>query len=298
MKPATTLEQQLKIFKERNLIVENDKKVLRFLKFNNYYRFSGYTKCFCKSNDCFEEKVTFEDIYGAYAFDIQLRSLLNRYIEQIEVIYKTLLAYHLANEYSPLFYKNSNYYLISEEEFDAFNAKINDDVENMSSNEAFATHFGSEMPIWALVELISFGTMSKFYSYIKQEYFSTLCCSLSRLDLIRISSGLHSMTIVRNICAHRARLFNRGFTYAPRLSNRSLKHLKFENNPKTNNRSLFIYCCSLLELLNDYEYGEKFINDISDIIDNAPQSIDVYKNFGFFSNWKAVLLQINLDNKQ
>ena len=298
MKPATTLEEQLNILKGRSLIVDNDNEVLEFLRYNNYYRFTGYAKCFCTSPDCFGYKVSFKEIYDAYVFDSKVRLLLNKYIEKIEIYYKTLIAYYLSNKYSPLFYKDYSNYNCSETIFTDFLDKINNDIQNMSSSEKFIDHFTDGLPAWALVELLSFGSMSKLYAFLKDDCFSELCHSLKRIDISRLRKSLHSLTVIRNICSHRGRLFNKGLTNAPKLTKNTMYILNDLHNPQDNNRSVFIYCCCLLELLNNFNDGEEFISDLSQLIEDRPNSVNIYKNYGFINEWQLALNQINYDNKQ
>lgn len=297
MKSATTLKQQLDILKTRKLLIESDDEVLEFLKRNNYYRFSGYAKCFCVAPDCYDYKVSFKDIWLAYNFDSSIRCLLYKYVGKIEIYYKTLFAYHLSNKYGPLFYKDRRFYSCGAKPFQKFINKIFEDKQNIGKHELFAKHFDKDIPIWALVELISFGTISRFYSIIKEEYFCELCSSLKRLDYIRVIKGLKSITLIRNICSHHGRLFNKGFTNAPKLSNKTAKILKCANNPECNNRSLFIYCCNMIELLNNFKDGNDFIEELDNLFIIAPSSISISKNYGFISNWKEVMQKINDDNR-
>lgn len=100
IKPPTTFEQQIEIFRSRNLIIEDEKEAIEFLKRVNYYRLTGYTLTL-KKNDRFFDGVTFNDIRHLYEFDKKLRNLLLEVLEDIEISFRTHIAYHHAHNYGP-----------------------------------------------------------------------------------------------------------------------------------------------------------------------------------------------------
>ena len=108
--------------------------------------------------------------------------------------------------------------------------------ETSRSKETFVKHFrdnydGDDLPIWMVVEIISFGTLSKLYTM--------LCPQIEKeiLDGINLSSfvfknWLHVFSYVRNISAHHSRLWNRQFVIKAKIA----KHKK-EFNGIVNDRS-------------------------------------------------------------
>ncbi|WP_408605246.1 Abi family protein [Anaerovorax odorimutans] len=52
---------------------------------NNYYRLSGYTLTLRKDDKLFYENITLDDVMQIYYFDSELRSLLLRVLEYIEI---------------------------------------------------------------------------------------------------------------------------------------------------------------------------------------------------------------------
>ena len=52
-------------------------------------------------------KVSLEKIYSIYQFDSELRLLLMEYLEDIELYFKTQVAYHHSEQYGALAYKDS-----------------------------------------------------------------------------------------------------------------------------------------------------------------------------------------------
>ena len=73
-KEHKTFEQQLKLLKQRGLIISNEKYVLTKLQHINYYRLSAYFLPFQYSKNSenknkFLPNTTFEDIIKLYYFD-------------------------------------------------------------------------------------------------------------------------------------------------------------------------------------------------------------------------------------
>ena len=68
----------------------------------------------------------------------------------------------------------------------------------------------AEIPIWAAVEVCSFGTLTKLYSNLKKPYQQKIARVYSiKCDIL--DSYLHHLVVMRNCCAHHARLFDRKF---------------------------------------------------------------------------------------
>ena len=75
LKPPTTFEQQIELFKSRGLIIKDERHALNVLQRINYYRLTSYCLSF-KKDDKYCEGTTFEDIISLYEFDKKLRHSL------------------------------------------------------------------------------------------------------------------------------------------------------------------------------------------------------------------------------
>lgn len=81
-KEFRTIEEQIKILKERGLDIPDEKQAFEFLKRNNYYRISGYSLTL-RSHDVFDRGANFQNIVDIYDFDHALRHILLCYLELI-----------------------------------------------------------------------------------------------------------------------------------------------------------------------------------------------------------------------
>ena len=86
IKTPTTFEEQVDILISRNLMVEDREKAIEVLSRINYYRLSAYMLTF-KTNDEFEDGITFNEIYILYEFDKRLRNMIMGVLETIEITF-------------------------------------------------------------------------------------------------------------------------------------------------------------------------------------------------------------------
>ena len=86
-----TTDEQIKILKSRGLSIANEDKAKKFLMRNNYYRISGYSLTL-RSHDVFNPSANFQNIIDIYEFDHELRHILLKYIDIIEITVKSIFA--------------------------------------------------------------------------------------------------------------------------------------------------------------------------------------------------------------
>ncbi|WP_211246708.1 Abi family protein [Cohnella pontilimi] len=170
LKPPTTFQEQIQLLKSRNLTINSEESALKVLQRINYYRLSGYMLSF-KENDVFKNGSTFEQIFQVYEFDRKLRDLLSGILELIEISARTSIAYHMSHTYGPLCYEDSNVFE-DPSRHQAFIATVSKAIEDArKGHELFVEHhvakYAGKIPIWSVVELMSFSTLSIFYSNLR-----------------------------------------------------------------------------------------------------------------------------------
>ena len=93
-KEFKTIEEQIEILRSRGLSIQDDEQTKQFLLYHNYYRISGYSLTL-RRNDVFYPNSSMQNVMDIYAFDHEMRHLLLKYIEIIEVKVKSVYAYEL-----------------------------------------------------------------------------------------------------------------------------------------------------------------------------------------------------------
>ena len=221
IKNPTTYDQQIDIFRKRGLVISSEDRAICILKQVSYYRLSAYTLTLKKDN-VFFSGVTIDRVYALYEFDRKLRSLIMGALESIEIAFRTEIAYLLAHKYGTMGYLNPSNF--SNNDFHTkFIEHLNDELDR--AHEIFIKHqkekYGGQFPIWVATEVMSFGDLSKLFNNMKNEDKQKLSKEHYGIPHYYISSWLRLVTIVRNICAHYGRLYNRKINVYPRLDTTS-----------------------------------------------------------------------------
>lgn len=219
LKASLTLDEQIELLKSRGMIINNDFQAKRILSYVSYYRLSAYSLGLRDQNDIFNNNVTIEKIYNIYLFDENFRKILSAVIEPIEIKLRGLITNHLAVKYGnvchlvPALFENSCRH---SDFMSYYDSSLN---QHMTKRTPFVKHnmqkYG-KLPIWAAVEILSFGQLSMFYKNLKKEDRKIIANSFG-VDDSFFAGWIESLCYIRNICAHSARIYNRVITKKPRL---------------------------------------------------------------------------------
>ncbi|MBI2427806.1 MAG: Abi family protein [Ignavibacteriales bacterium] len=220
-KPPLTFEQQADLLISRGLIA-NRAELIQRLQTVNYYRLSGYLYPFRENDTTFRVGTTLDKVWHHYIFDRRLRMLVMDAVERVEVAVRTHLAYHFARKFGPFSYTDpSTFPTLQRESYDRWLNELTDEVNR--SNEEFIERFFSKygnnhvsLPVWMLVEVMSFGKTLTFYRGVDKEIRKQVAEPYG-VHFNVLESWLRSLNAVRNICAHHGRLWNRELGYKPLL---------------------------------------------------------------------------------
>jgi len=113
IKSALTYAAQLQQLKNRGLIIEDDNKALHLLEVISYYRLSGYwyPMLIDKQTHQFKSDSSFETAFNIYKFDRELRLLILRELEKIEVAIRAKLVYMLSHSRGSFWYKDASNFI-------------------------------------------------------------------------------------------------------------------------------------------------------------------------------------------
>ncbi|MBU0923466.1 Abi family protein [bacterium] len=289
-KKHKTFEEQLGILKQRKLIISNDSFVLSKLKHINYYRLSAYFLPFqypknSENENIFLPNTSFENILSSYYFDAELRKIIFEAVESIEIYFRTQIAYFHSLKYDAFGYlKLENF---RENKTDKFQ-ELQDDIlkEKTRSKEFFIKHFKKkynsvDLPIWSVVEIISFGSLSKFFMILKEEEQNQVIQNIHGINKVVFYKWFHALSGVRNICAHHSRLWNRTLGVSFEVP-RGLE--SFENIKESKNKVFF--ALSVIEYLLTCigEDEVDFKTKIKNLIKKYPKV--KLESMGFIENWQ------------
>lgn len=214
-----------------------------YLQNLNYYRLSAYWLSFEQDDKhTFRDGTSFERVLELYIFDRELRLLMLDAIERIEVSVRSHFAYELSQKYGA-------YPHLKAELFNPLH-RYNKVLEKLKSEagrnkEPFVKHFKHKYseplpPIWASVELMTLGQISNWFGMIKLRQDRQLIAKYYALDEKILSSFLHHLTIIRNICAHHSVLFSSKLTVEFTIPNNMKKSFNQEERKKLFNTFVMV----------------------------------------------------------
>ena len=108
---------------------------------------------------------------------------------------------------------------------------------------------------------------------------------MSKSDII-LGGFMHSLTIIRNICAHGGRLYNRLFEQKPSLNRRELTLLITKADGSLDNAHVFGFILIMKRLLSSLSSSE-MKQEIIQLSKKYP-FVDL-KHYGFRADWTAKL---------
>jgi len=163
----------------------------------------------------FRDGASIEVVWNRYVFDRRLRLLVMDAVERIEIATRSHLAYEHAHAHGAFGYALDP---VSLPKLDsAKRAHFLDHVEDESkrSREQFVDHFYGKyaakhqyLPVWMATEIMSFGTILSFYRGASHPVKKNVASVFGMPQKV-FDSWLHTINVIRNICAHHARLWNR-----------------------------------------------------------------------------------------
>lgn len=279
----TILQEQLDILEQKNLIISK-------LQHINYYRLSAYFLPLqypknSKNKNIFLPNTKFEDILTLYYFDTELRKIIFEAIESIEIYFRTQIAYYHSLKYDAFGYLNiKNFRENKIEKFDELQYDIL--KEKKRSNEIFIKHFKKkynsiDLPIWSVVEIISFGTLSKFYMILKENEQNLVIQDIKGINKLVFYKWFHALSSVRNICAHHSRLWNRtlGISFEVPKNFESFEKIK-------NSKNKIFFALSVIEHILTC-IGEDEIDFKIKIKTLIKKYLNIQlENMGFPENWE------------
>lgn len=295
-KLALTYFEQIQRLKRRGLIVENEAKAIHLLESVSYYRLSGYwypMLAMPKMDHIFKQGSSFDNAFQLYCFDKELRKIVLGELEKIEVAIRAKMIYELSHRHGAFWYTKPELFK-GDLLFDAIFLKIEEEYKR--SDEQFIVDFRNKYcdpmpPSWMMLELTSFGTLSRIYKNLKGSNDRRVIAHHFGLDDKTFQSWMHSVVYVRNVCAHHGRLWTRVMRISPGVPSKpqfpflthTIKYHPVTRIPLNNNRVYFLISM-LLYWLNIINKRNRFKEKLFDLLKKYPM-VDI-SAMGFPDDWE------------
>ena len=287
-KPPTTFKEQVELYKCRKLHIEDSEYAEKILQRVNYYRLTAYGLTLKDPllKDEYAVGSSFNKMLSLYEFDRRLRLLLLGALETIEISFRTHISYEIAHKFGPMGYRDRKNFINEKFHQDSI-TELDSLIDKSRKGELFIEHhfkkYDGVIPIWAAIEVTSFGFLSKFYRNLNEEIKKHIAITYYNVPYPYLESWLQTLSNVRNVCAHYGRLYNKQLTFKPRLFKEEIKQFS--------NRYTYAAIYITERLLTKTE-GNRFIMDLEALISEYEEDID-FSHIGFPSKWKELLKKVN-----
>ena len=251
-----TLDEQIQLLRDRNLIIEDEEFAKNYLLSSNYYSIiNGYSKYFPRVDENYSGGTTFEEVAMLYLFDKELKQTFFKAVIDVEAHLKSIFAYRFAESFP-----NKAYAYLNVECYDRtkilsvistisrLSQIINrqQKYQNTSINHYVNHH--NDVPIWVLVDYLDFGELRNMLasssSSLQNKVAKDLCGFVKQhfpdagiFPPEIMTSFVENINEVRNVCAHNNRLLDfqcrRDCKYWADL------HSRYEINANDQRRSVF-----------------------------------------------------------
>ena len=281
--PPMTIDEQVENLKSIGLIVDDEEYARKILNDISYFRLvKAYSLNLKPKNGCYDKQTTFKEIVALYLFNANFRQIIFPEIEKVEINVRCRVANFFAEQYGVLGYLQAENF--ADENYHAqFLKDINEEI-GRNSKAPFVRNFrenyeGGNLPIYALVEVFSFGTLSKFYKNMLNKDKKAIAKSFG-VGYTYFESWLESISYVRNICAHYGRIYN------AKLSKTPILYKEYTQVGIGNNRIYGVLLC-LKHLLKNDVHWNLFVDKIELLFDKY-QYVKI-STMGFPENWRELL---------
>lgn len=230
-KPYLSVPQLIQKLSSLGMAIPSQTEAEEALNTIGYYRLRGYCyHQFDRHTNQYIIGTDFSNVLKLYHFDTELSHLIFEYLSQIEVA----LRVRFVNAFQPMqdalalndpsVFKDKELYWKNQSSIATEIARSSD----VFIAHNFTNHDGA-IPLWASVEIMSFGTLSKliknlktgpnsaFSSIIQNYKYTNTGGRLVNPSKDMFTSWIQAVSVMRNICAHNSRIYNRAISTSPQL---------------------------------------------------------------------------------
>lgn len=211
-KTAKSLDDQIAIMRGRGVVISDEAKAKEYLADIGYYRLGFYAHPFeitypqlgGRRRHDVRPGTTIEEIVALYYFDLDLRTLLNRYLSRIEVSIRTTIIYELSMKYSsdPTWFVSPS--VMAPDFIASFNHEVYSHLRNKPTIiRHHNKYYGSYAPAWKTIEFMTMGNLEVLYDKLLLDTDKRLISQkYNEFAITTFKSYLSAIREVRNACAH------------------------------------------------------------------------------------------------
>lgn len=142
-------------------------------------------------------------------------------------------------------------------------------------------------PIWMIAETMSLGGWSKLFTALRSQEDKDGIAAPTDIRASTFASWLHALTVVRNVCAHQSRLYDRVFATMGIADNKRVRRRLLEHSfdPRdTNALRLAPRLYALHRLTQALDPGCPWTDELKGVV--AGYSLEEVSRLGFRVEWE------------
>lgn len=211
---VTSVDNQMKKLRERGMILDlEETKIKEILLDIGYYRLGFYWHPFeIDADHNFEKGTKFSMVIDLYYLDVDLRYLLIKYINRLELNFRTNLIYWVSMHYD----ENAIWYtdpaIMAVEYLKDIKSHYNKNFKkkNIQISKHHAKYPKDRYaPCWKTFEYYTFGSIVKVYEHIMdQDVRKEISLQYAIKKPNKLQNFLDTLVFVRNSCAHSGVIFD------------------------------------------------------------------------------------------
>lgn len=265
-----SIAAQIAKFKERELDLScyEEDKLKEILLDIGYYRLGFYCYYYIdKKTAKFSPEVKISDIINLYYLDIDLKYLLLKYINRIEINFRTKLIYYISMKYkdNPTWYIDEeimNLEYIEDFKNHIYTGKFKNDNVGLRKHHAKYPEVDFA-PAWKVFEYLTFGSILTIFTNIKDDKVKQIICDKYDIKhLSKLIQLLNTVRLVRNICAHSGVLFD----YSLPKSISTIPQINFNNGDRNSLDTCIKVIGFFMNTISKNRYND-FNKEIKDFFD-------------------------------
>lgn len=271
-KNALSISDQITALQQRGLVVNDLTAIEHFLNNVSYFRLDAYLHIFEQPDGTFRNGTTFEQVSALYDFDVELRKLIFGAVQKIEIALRSRMIHYFSLTHGPFWFIDSS--LATDKLRFAENlASMQRELER-TKEEFIKEHtikYGNTNfpPAWKILELVPFGCLTKLYRNFSDTFVrKTIARSFGVAKTEALESWMIATNVLRNHCAHHARVWNRFFTQMPQLP--PVMHGAWVNVSGVAPTSLYAILCCIVYWLNNIDPKNTFVTEFKTLLSKFP----------------------------
>jgi len=220
-----------------------------------------------------------------YRFDRKLRILLFNEIEKIEVAIRSAMNNLVSDALNDVFWMTESRHFHNLNVFSKSLSLIESELDR--SKEEFVEHFKSKYiepfpPVWMISEIIPLGVLCGIFNNIKSIKIKKIVANQFGLSVPVFSSWILVLAILRNVCCHHNRIWNKDHLVIP--ANIHTPIFPWIDGSKIDGKRIYFRICIIKYLLFTVSPNNRFKEKLKSLLTEYP-TVDI-RAMGFPVDWE------------